>query len=131
MADAVQPLLSVAEIAHFKREGFVIKRAALQPELLALARDRLWAGNESKTLKRDDPDTWLGGFSEDDRQSDSAGMNDRHLQYQWRMRALSGDELMVSSECQPRFLLPSFATLTWTLNPTAARSVAPASNALV
>ena len=49
----------------------------LDDGLLAAARDRLWAGNTSATLRRADPATWAAGFGEGDRRSDASGLNDR------------------------------------------------------
>ena len=96
--------LSKTELAHFKREGYVIRRGALQPELLAAARDRLWASNTSATLRRGEPASYVGGFSEADQDCDRSGLNDRSSQYGWRCRSLSGDECMI--DLLPRRLMP-------------------------
>ena len=40
------------------------------PELLAAARDRLWASNTSATLRRGEPASYVGGFSEADQDCD-------------------------------------------------------------
>ena len=72
-AGIMEPL-SRAELAHFKREGYVIRRGALQPELLAAARDRLWASNTSATLRRGEPASYVGGFSEADQDCDRSGL---------------------------------------------------------
>lgn len=97
------PALSAADIAEFKRDGFLIKRGVLSPELLAAARDRLWASNTSATLRRDEPSTWRG-FAEDDRAVDASGLNDRSAEYGWRCRSLSGDETMI--DLLPRRVMP-------------------------
>ena len=90
MSDQVLPL-TPAEIAHFLQEGFLVKRGVLHPEQCAVARNRLWASNRSKKLRRDDAATWIGGFPPDDRQVDISGLNDRGSQFLWRLRELAGD----------------------------------------
>jgi hypothetical protein len=54
------PLLTPEEIASFVANGFLVKRSILSQELCAAARDRLWAGNTSASLRRDDPSSWRG-----------------------------------------------------------------------
>ncbi len=66
--------LSTEEIQQFITNGFLVKRNILDPKLCAAARDRLWAGNTSSHLRRDDPQTWLNGLPEADRQSTPDGM---------------------------------------------------------
>ena len=53
--------LTPDEIRFFKREGYLIKREVLDPELTARARERKWAGAPAR-MKRDDPGTWFGPF---------------------------------------------------------------------
>ena len=93
--DALKALTS-DEIRKFVQDGFLVKRRVLDPELCAAARDRLWAGNTSSHLRRDDPSTWLGGLPESDRVSTPDGMNDRTGGHGWRLRELSGDEEMIN-----------------------------------
>jgi len=90
VSDQIPPL-TPAEIAHFLQEGFLVKRGVLHPEQCAVARNRLWASNRSKKLRRDDAATWIGGFPPDDRQVDISGLNDRGSQFLWRLRELAGD----------------------------------------
>jgi hypothetical protein len=52
--------LSTDELRFFKREGYLIKRGVMDPELTARARKRLWDGAPPR-LKRNTPDTWIGG----------------------------------------------------------------------
>ena len=87
--------LSEEEIQFFIKNGFLIKRNILDPELCAVARDRLWAGNTSEFLKRDEPETWINGIPRVDRMSTPDGMNDRSQEFSWRLRELSGDEDMI------------------------------------
>ena len=101
--------LTADEIRRFVRDGFLVKRRVLDPALCAAARDRLWAGNNSRHLRRDDPSTWLGGLPESDRQSTPDGMNDRTGDHGWRLRELSGDEQMI--DLLPRRVFPWFEQL--------------------
>lgn len=87
------PPLSAAEISHFKTQGFLIKRKVLDPKLCGAARDRLWAGNTSSHLVREDRSTHVGPLPDADRVSTLDGLNDRTDQ--WRLRELSGDKDML------------------------------------
>lgn len=107
--NAVLAPLTTDEIRAFVQNGFLIKRNVLDPELCAAARDRLWAGNTSSHLRRDDPKTWTNGLPESDRQSTPDGMNDRTGNHGWRLRELSGDEDMIN--LLPRRVFPWFEQL--------------------
>ena len=103
------PALSTQEIQQFIKNGFLVKRNILDPKLCAAARDRLWAGNTSSHLRRDNPKTWLNGIPESDRQSTPDGLNDRTGTYSWRLRELSGDEDLIN--LLPHRLFPWFEQL--------------------
>lgn len=77
--------LSGDEIRFFKREGYVIKRTVLDPELMVRARERLWEG-APPPLDRHRPETWVGPFQEacPDEQSHRQG-------FVWKFRQ-PGDE---------------------------------------
>ena len=107
--DTPLPPLSTDEIRDFIQNGFIIKRNVLDPKLCAAARDRLWAGNTSSHLRRDDPKTWTGGLPESDQTSTPDGMNDRTGNYGWRLRELSGDEDLIN--LLPRRVFPWFEQL--------------------
>lgn len=107
--DAALAPLGAEEIQHFVKNGFVVRRKVLDPELCAAARDRLWAGNTSPHLRRDAPETWRDGVPEEDRTSTPDGMNDRTGRYGWRLRELSGDEDMI--DLLPRRVFPWFEQL--------------------
>ena len=107
--DTALAALSTEEIKEFITNGFLIKRNILDPKLCAVARDRLWAGNSSTHLRRDDPETWMNGLPETDRQSTPDGMNDRTGEYAWRLRELSGEEAMI--DLLPRRVFPWFEQL--------------------
>ena len=79
--DTALPALSTEEIQQFITNGFLVKRKILDPKLCAATRDRLWAGNSSSHLRRDDPKIWANGIPEPDRQSTPDGMNDRTGDY--------------------------------------------------
>ena len=101
--------LSSEEIGQFVKNGFVVKRNVLDPKLCAAGRDRLWAGNSSSYLNRDDSKSWTNGIPEVERQSTPDGMNDRISQFGWRLRELSGDEDMI--DLLPRQVFPWFEQL--------------------
>ena len=52
--------LTTAQIAQFKRDGYLILPAALDPDLCRQARDEMWAviADKLPRMKRDDPSTW-------------------------------------------------------------------------
>ena len=55
----VEPL-TASQIAQFKREGFLVLPAVLDPELCRQARDEMWETVEANLprLKRGDSSTW-------------------------------------------------------------------------
>ena len=57
--------LSTKDIRIFKREGYLVKRGILNPELMAQARDSLWEAAPPE-LDRNDPDTWIGPLPDRD-----------------------------------------------------------------
>ena len=54
------PLLTASQIARFKRDGFLVLPAVLDPELCRQARDAMWAAvaTHHPRMKRGDPSTW-------------------------------------------------------------------------
>lgn len=62
--------LSPADLDFFVREGYLIKRDALDPALCRSALDELWRTNESSVVSRGEPESWVGAFGDDDRSSD-------------------------------------------------------------
>ena len=110
---AVQPLppLSQEQLRHFTREGYVICRGALDPDLCRQARELLWLHNESTTLSRADPDTWVGPFPASDasQQRPTGAPKEQRLTqlrqaYLWNVRSAGGDELL--HELLPRRVFP-------------------------
>ena len=53
--------LTTDELRLFKRNGYLIKRKVLDPDLMERARAMLWDGAPPDRL-RDDPATWVGPF---------------------------------------------------------------------
>jgi hypothetical protein len=99
------PLLSREDIAHFKREGYIIKHGLLDPELLARCRARLWQGAPPR-LRPDDAASWLGPLRpEEEGGSGSHGIPvDSRQGYIWKVRSAGGDEVML--DLLPRALMP-------------------------
>ena len=73
--------LSGKEISFFKREGYLIKRGVLDPNLMVRARDRLWKGAPPR-MRRDDPTTWFGPFRPDE---EDEGTEDLCEDYTWKI----------------------------------------------
>ena len=86
------PLLSAAELEFFVREGYLIKRGALDAAQCALARDRMWEKNNSSVLQRDDPSSWFGPIRQEDESTDM--MNHRKGD-QWRLRDMCSTPLVL------------------------------------
>ena len=63
----VVPRLSPAQLSKFREEGFLVLPAALDPALLAAARDHVWRvlGAEVPRLRRGEPSSWAA-FSADE-----------------------------------------------------------------
>lgn len=61
------PLLTTDQIARFKRDGFLVLPAVLDPELCRQAREALWAAVDTHhpAMKREDPSTW-GQFNDEE-----------------------------------------------------------------
>ena len=62
--------LTTEEIQAFKRQGYLIKRGILDPELMARARERKWAGAPPR-MKKEDPMTWLGPWLAEEETSEA------------------------------------------------------------
>ena len=107
-APAMAPLppLTEAELRSFTANGFLVKRGALSLALCQAARDRLWAGNTSAHLRRDEPASWCGGIPEEDRLSTPDGLNDRTSAHAW---------LQPESRPSPHRLPSPLAAASWQL----------------
>ena len=81
--------LTEDDIRFFVREGYLVKRKVLDPDLMAMGRERMWR-NLPPPLVRDRPETWIGPFSEP--VNDSA--SHRH-NFMWKYREPGGEDWMV------------------------------------
>ena len=61
------PRLTPNQIAQFKRDGFLVLPAVLDPELCRQTREQMWEliAEHRPSMKRDDPATWLPFTDED------------------------------------------------------------------
>ena len=84
------------ELLFFKRNGFVIKRNVLKPELIAKAQEVFWAEAPSQLVK-DDPSTWVGPFREEFEITveDRAPGTDQRKGYRWNLRHIGEDDWMM------------------------------------
>lgn len=98
-------LLTAEEIAHFKREGYVIKYGLLDPGLLAACRARLWTSFPLR-IRRDDPASWVGPLlPEEETTSGHHGiMRNSRAGFSWRERVAGGEQLML--DLLPNTLMP-------------------------
>jgi len=62
--------LSAQEISFFKRQGYLIKKGVLDPELMRRARQRKWVGAPDR-MKPDDPTTWIGPWRPEEETSEA------------------------------------------------------------
>ena len=83
--------LTTEQLRFFKREGYLILRGVMDPELTARARERLW-DDPPASLKRKDPATWVGPLPEADRSDDSANMR---REYRWQYRRIGREDWIV------------------------------------
>jgi hypothetical protein len=85
------PHLTPDEISFFKREGYLIKRGAMDPELTARTQDRLWAGIPPR-FRRDDAETWTGPFRKDEESRDSSSVRGGFM---WKYREPGSEEWII------------------------------------
>ena len=83
--------LSPFEISFFKREGYLIKRRAMDPKLMKRARERMWVGVPPR-FKRGDPDSWIGPFREDEKTDDG---NNLRRGYSWKYREPGSEDWII------------------------------------
>ena len=68
--------LSNEDILFFKREGYLVKRKVLDPDLMARARDRLWDG-APPSMDRYAPETWVGPIKKEEECQDTMNAETR------------------------------------------------------
>ena len=83
--------LTEDEIRFFKREGYLVKKGALDPELCARARERLW-DDPPPSLKKDDPDSWVGPIKPEEESMDKSNYK---RGYRWQYRKVGREPWMV------------------------------------
>ena len=83
--------LTDEEVGFFKREGYLFKRGVMNPELMAKARDTLWAAAPPR-MKRDDPKTWRGPFHPDEEVATPENVRRGHT---WKFRVVSSEDWML------------------------------------
>ena len=85
--------LSTEHISFFKENGYLILKSILDENLCAQAQDRMWSALPSdSSLRRDDPRTYKGPFTEAETSHDP--LHIRHG-YQWQLRACGTEQLLI------------------------------------
>ena len=81
------PMLAPAEIAHFKDQGFIVKRRLIDDaDAFAEVVDHLWTNVPRQILRRDDPETWLDAPGEKWAEEDIPRVG-RLAHGNWKMRS--------------------------------------------
>ena len=83
--------LTTDELRFFKRNGYLIKRKVMDPELMARARQRLW-DDPPPSLKQDDPSSWVGPLPEADLSADA---DNHRTAYRWQYRRIGAEPWIV------------------------------------
>ena len=84
-----QTVLTDEEVRRFKRDGWLLKRGLLSPELCRVCRDLMWSLNEVPRIQRDDPATHVGRLSEDEANQDAGNFRQG---FNWRSRSLGTEK---------------------------------------
>lgn len=91
----LQRPLTEQEIARFKRDGWVIKRDALDPALVLEARDVFWSKNDvPDVLDRHDASTWAGPWKYRDEQRTGDNVR-KHYRWHCNKDAIGSSPLFV------------------------------------
>lgn len=85
-------VLTSAEIARFKRDGFIVKRGLIDaPATFARVIDHVWKNAPTDTLVRDDPTSWCDSHDERWTQADAARVGSlSHGNWKMRSRGPAG-----------------------------------------
>ena len=60
------PSLSADEAAHFKSQGFIVKRGLIDDDaVFDQVIEHIWRNVPRGLMRRDDPETWIGGPEDD------------------------------------------------------------------
>ena len=84
-------LLTSDELRFFKSNGYLIKRGAMDPGLMARARESLW-DDPPPSLKRDDPRTWVGPLPAGDLSNDPDSIRGH---FHWKYRRIGAEPWIV------------------------------------
>jgi len=83
-------VLTEDDIRFFKREGYLIKQGAMDSDLCARARERLW-DDPPQSMTKDDPESWVGPIKPDEESDDSENLK---RGFGWRYRRLGREPWM-------------------------------------
>ncbi|MCY3839217.1 MAG: phytanoyl-CoA dioxygenase family protein [Gammaproteobacteria bacterium] len=84
---APSPTLNAAEVAHFKEQGFIVKRGLIDDEeAFEQTIDYLWSNVPRQVLRRDDPASWLDSPGEKWTEDDIPRVG-RLIHDNWKMRS--------------------------------------------
>ena len=99
------PPLTAQDLVDFVRQGYIIKRGALDKQGCAAARDAFWASNRSAKVRRNDRGSWVGGFAEEQevREPENGGRLTQSGRM-WIYRQPMGDPLLL--DLVPRRVMP-------------------------
>ncbi|MDE0449883.1 MAG: phytanoyl-CoA dioxygenase family protein [Spirochaetaceae bacterium] len=84
-------MLNVEELRFFKRNGYLVKRGIMDAALMARARESLWEA-PPRSLKRDDPTTWVGPLPAGDLSKDPDSVRG---EYHWKYRRVGAEPWIV------------------------------------
>ncbi len=93
-------VLTEEDIRFFKREGYLIKRGVMDPELCARARERLW-DEPPPSIKKDDPQTWIGPIKIEEESDDPENLKKG---FNWRYRRLGKEPWMADMLPRSEFM---------------------------
>ena len=106
------PRLSPSQLTQFARDGVLILRGVLDPELCRAARERLWdCAPPQGRVRRDRPSSWVGPWREEEEEymvtgSRLEGPRGKAVRagFNWQVRHLASEELLL--DLVPRAVMP-------------------------
>ena len=88
-------MLDEGQLRQLVQRGYVVLDAFIDPALTAAARDRLWEYiNSLPRMRREDPSTHIGPFSEDEHTTDPTG--NRRYGFRWQVTVKQPDILGIA-----------------------------------
>jgi hypothetical protein len=117
-------MLSVEEVAFFKREGWLLLRDVLDPGLIERAVDNVWS-TALPSMRRDEPASWWGTVEEHGLESEESHAVDvRHEGLRWIVRKSAKEDWMLNLAARnPLVAGPVKQLLGQELNQTGTRGV--------